>query len=202
MVPKKLGDQLWADFLGACNKFFEARNAANAGTRSEERENLAKKRDVIARLKAISEEGGDNLQEKVQELADEYNSIGHVPYRDKDKLYKEYHEVLDQLYKELNISVARRRLDNFKSNLKNVAEKGASALDNERTRLMRRYDGLKQEIQTYENNIGFLSVSSKKGSSLIDEMNRKVQKLKDELSLVRDKIKAIDAENAAAEEES
>ena len=202
MVPKKLGDQLWADFLGACNKFFEARNAANAGTRSEERENLAKKRDVIARLKAISEEGGDNLQEKVQELADEYNSIGHVPYRDKDKLYKEYHEVLDQLYKELNISVARRRLDNFKSNLKNVAEKGAGALDNERTRLMRRYDGLKQEIQTYENNIGFLSVSSKKGSSLIDEMNRKVQKLKDELSLVRDKIKAIDAENAAAEEES
>ena len=176
MVPKKLGDQLWADFLGACNKFFEARNAANAGTRSEE--------------------------QKVQELADEYNSIGHVPYRDKDKLYKEYHEVLDQLYKELNISVARRRLDNFKSNLKNVAEKGAGALDNERTRLMRRYDGLKQEIQTYENNIGFLSVSSKKGSSLIDEMNRKVQKLKDELSLVRDKIKAIDAENAAAEEES
>ena len=176
MVPKKLGDQLWADFLGACNKFFEARNAANAGTRSEERENLAKKRDVIARLKAISEEGGDNLQEKVQELADEYNSIGHVPYRDKDKLYKEYHEVLDQLYKELNISVARRRLDNFKSNLKNVAEKGAGALDNERTRLMRRYDGLKQEIQTYENNIGFLSVSSKKGSSLIDEMNRKVKR--------------------------
>ena len=199
MVPKKLGDQLWAEFLGACNKFFEARNAANAGTRSEERENLAKKRDVIARLKAITEEGGDNLQEKVQELADEYNSIGHVPYREKDKLYKEYHEVLDKLYKELNVSVARRRLDNFKSNLKNVAEKGAGALDNERTRLMRRYDGLKQEIQTYENNIGFLSVSSKKGSSLIDEMNRKVQKLKDELSLVRDKIKAIDAENSAEE---
>ena len=200
MVPKNLGDQLWADFLGACNKFFEARNAANAGTRSEERENLAKKRDVIARLKAITEEGGDNLQEKVQELADEYNSIGHVPYREKDKLYKEYHEVLDKLYKELNVSVSRRRLDNFKSNLKNVAEKGAGALDNERTRLMRRYDGLKQEIQTYENNIGFLSVSSKKGSSLIDEMNRKVQKLKDELALVRDKIKAIDAENASDEQ--
>ena len=198
MVPKKLGDQLWADFLGACNKFFEARNAANAGTRNEERDNLAKKRDVIARLKAISE-GDEDLQEKVQQLCDEYNSIGHVPYREKDRLYKEYHDVLDKLRDELNISVQRRRLDNFKSNLKNVAEKGAGALDNERARLMKRYDGLRQEIQTYENNIGFLSVSSKKGSSLIDEMNRKVQKLKDDLALVRDKIKAIDAENAAEE---
>ena len=198
MVPKKLGDQLWADFLGACNKFFEARNAANAGTRNEERDNLAKKRDVIARLKAISE-GDEDLQEKVQQLCDEYNSIGHVPYREKDRLYKEYHDVLDKLRDELNISVQRRRLDNFKSNLKNVAEKGAGALDNERARLMKRYDGLRQEIQTYENNIGFLSVSSKKGSSLIDEMNRKVQKLKDDLALVRDKIKAIDAENTAEE---
>ncbi len=194
MVPKKLGDQLWAEFLGACNKFFEARNAATAGTRGEERENLAKKRDVIARLKAIADEPVEDLQEAVQALVDEYNSIGHVPFRDKDKLFKEYHEVLDRLYKELNVTVTRRRLDNFRNNLRNVAEKGAGALDNERTRLLRRYDSLKQEIQTYENNLGFLSVSSKKGSSLIDEMKRKVQKLKDELELVRQKIKAIDAE--------
>ncbi len=201
MVPKKLGDQLWNEFLGACNKFFEARNAANAGTRGEERENLAKKRDVIARLKAILEQPVDDMQETVQTLVDEYNSIGHVPFREKDKLFKEYHEVLDRFYKELNVSVARRRLDNFRNNLKNVAERGTNALDNERTRLMRRYDGLKQEIQTYENNLGFLSVSSKKGSSLIEEMRRKVQKLKDELQLVKEKIKAIDAENAADEED-
>ena len=194
MVPKKLGDQLWAEFLGACNKFFEARNAATAGARGEERENLAKKRDVIARLKAIADEPVDDLQEAVQALVDEYNSIGHVPFRDKDKLFKEYREVLDRLYKELNVTITRRRLDNYRNNLHNVAEKGAGALDNERTRLLRRYDSLKQEIQTYENNLGFLSVSSKKGSSLIDEMNRKVQKLKDELELVKQKIKAIDAE--------
>ena len=200
-VPKKLGDQLWNEFLGACNKFFEARNAVNAGVRSEERENLAKKRDVIARLKALAEEPGDDTQKKVQALVDEYGAIGHVPYRDKDKLFKEYHEVLDKIYKELNISVTRRRLDNFKSNLRSVAEKGVGALDNERTKLMRRYEGLKQEIQTYENNIGFLSVSSKKGNSLIDEMNRKVQKLKDDLALVKEKIKAIDAENESASEE-
>ena len=195
MVPKKLGDQLWEEFLGACNKFFEARNAATAGTRGEEHANLEKKRDIIARLKLVAEEAGDNLQETVQTLVAEYQGIGHVPFREKDKLYEEYHAVLDKLYKELNISVAKKRLNNFKQNLKQVAERGENALDNERARLFRQYEAMKQEIQTYENNLGFLSVSSKKGNSLIDEMNRKVQKLKDDMNLVREKIKAIDAEN-------
>ncbi|MBQ9186209.1 MAG: DUF349 domain-containing protein [Prevotella sp.] len=199
MVPKKLGDQLWEEFLGACNKFFEARNAAGAGTRNEERENLEKKRDVIERLKAAAEEAGEGLQERVQKLVEEYQSIGHVPFKEKDKLYEEYHAVLDKLYKELNISVAKRRLTKFKDNLKQVAERGENALDNERARLMRQYEQLKSEVQTYENNLGFLNASSKKGNSLIDEMNRKVQKLRDEVQLVRDKIKAIDAENAAKE---
>ena len=195
MVPKRLGDQLWNEFLTACNKFFEARNAANQGTRTTERDNLQKKRDIIEKLKALTEEAGENLQEKVQQLVDDYQGIGHVPFKEKDKIYKEYHEVLDKLYKDLNISTARRRLDNFKSNIKNLAERGGDVLDNERARLMRRYEGLKQEIQTYENNLGFLNASSKKGNSLIDEMNRKVQKLKDDCELVRQKIKAIDAEN-------
>ena len=195
MVPKKLGDQLWEEFLGACNKFFEARNAATAGTRGEEQTNLEKKRDVIARLKAVAEEAGENIQEKVQQLVGEYQAIGHVPFREKDKVYEEYHAVLDKLYKELNVSVAKKRLNNFKQNLKQVAERGENALDNERARLFRQYEAIKQEVQTYENNLGFLSVSSKKGSSLIDEMNRKVQKLKDDMQLVKEKIKAIDAEN-------
>ena len=199
MVPKKLGDQLWEEFLGTCNKFFEARNAAGAGTRSEERENLEKKRDVIERLKAAAAETSDGLQERVQKLVEEYQSIGHVPFKEKDKLYEEYHAVLDKLYKDLNITVAKRRLSKFKDNLKQVAERGENALDNERARLMRQYEQLKSEVQTYENNLGFLNASSKKGNSLIDEMNRKVQKLKDEVQLVRDKIKAIDAENAAKE---
>lgn len=195
MVPKKLGDKLWNEFLTACNHFFEARNSANAGTRNEERTNLEKKRGIIEQLKALAENAGDNIQDKVRELIDEYNAVGHVPFKEKDKLYKENHDILDKLYKELNISTARRRLDKFKNNLKNVAEKGADALDNERARLMRRYEAIKQEVQTYENNLGFLNASSKKGNSLIDEMNRKVQKLKDDMNLVREKIKAIDAEN-------
>jgi chromosome segregation ATPase len=199
MVPKKLGDQLWNEFLGACNKFFEARNAAGAGQRSEEHSNLEKKRSIIAQLKAAAEEASDNIQEKVQSLVEEYQAVGHVPFKEKDKLYEEYHAVLDKLYKDLNISVAKRRLNNFKQNLKQVAERGSNALDNERARLFRQYEALKQEIQTYENNLGFLNVSSKKGNSLIDEMNRKVQKLKDDMNLVREKIKAIDAENKEAE---
>ena len=200
MVPKKVGDQLWEEFLAACNKFFEARNAAGAGQRGEERQNLEKKRDVISRMKAVAEEGGEDVQAKVQALVEEYNAIGHVPFKEKDKLYEEYHAVLDKLYKDLNISVARRRLNKFKDSLKQVVERGEGALDNERARLMRQYEQLKQEVQTYENNLGFLSASSKKGSSLIDEMNRKVQKLKDDIQLVKEKIQAIDAENAAKEQ--
>jgi len=195
MVPKKLGDKLWSDFLGACNHFFEQRNSANADTRSSERENMEKKRSVIEKLKALAEGAEEATQEKVSELVNQYSSIGHVPFKEKDNIYKEYHEALDKLYKQLNISTARRRLDKFKNNLKNVAEKGTDALDNERGRLMRRYEQLRQEITTYDNNLGFLNASSKKGNSLIDELNRKVQKLKDELELVKQKIKAIDAEN-------
>ena len=195
VVPKKLGDQLWEEFLAACNHFFEARNAANAGQRNEEHSNLEKKRSIIEQLKAVAAEAGENIQETVQKLVAEYNAVGHVPFREKDKLYKEYHEVLDKLYKEMNVNVAKRRLNNFKNKIKNVAEQGENALDNERARLMRQYDALKSEIQTYENNLGFLNASSKKGNSLIDEMNRKVQKLKDDFNLVREKIKAIDAEN-------
>ena len=195
IVPKKLGDQLWEEFLGACNKFFEARKAAGAGQHSEEYANLDKKREVIAKLKDIAEEAGENIQEKVQTLVEEYNAIGHVPFKEKDKIYEEYHAVLDKLYKDLKISVAKRRLNNFKQNLKQVAERGENALDNERARLFRQYEAIKQEVQTYENNLGFLNASSKKGNSLIDEMNRKVQKLKDDMNLVREKIKAIDAQN-------
>ena len=194
-VPKKAGDELWSKFLEACNKFFEARNAANAGTRNEERTNLDKKKAIISQLKELVEGSVDDLQEKVKELVDEYAKIGHVPYKEKDKLYKQYHEVLDKLYDDLHVTTAKRKLDNFKSNLKNVVKRGEDALDNERGRLMRRYEGLKQEINTYENNLGFLNASSKKGNSLIDEMNRKVQRLKDDMELIKQKIKTIDSEN-------
>ena len=195
MVPKKIGDQLWNDFLAACNHFFEARNAVHADSRNEEHQNLSKKRDIISQLKELVEQTGENLHEKVQQLTEQYNKVGHVPYKEKDKLYKEYHEVLDKIYKDLHISATRKRVDNFRNNLKKVADRGVDALDNERGRLLRRYEQLKQEVNTYENNLGFLNISSKKGNTLIDEMNRRIQKLKDDMDEVKQKIKAIDAEN-------
>ncbi len=194
-VPKKIGDKLWSEFLTACNHFFEARNTATNGVHNEERTNLEKKRDIIAQLKEIADKAEADAQDKVMELIDEYNAVGHVPFKEKDKVYKEFHDILDRLNTELNISVARRKLDNFKSNLKNMAKQGEDAIDNERARLFRRYEQLKGEINTYENNLGFLNASSKKGNSLIDEMNRKVQKLKDDAKLLYDKIKAIDTAN-------
>ncbi len=195
IVPKKLGDDLWNEFKDACNKFFEARNAINADSRNAERENLNQKRSIIEQLNALAEDTGEEIKEKVQKLIEQYQSIGHVPFKEKDKLYKEYHDIVDRLYKNLNISASRRRLDNFKNNLKQMADKGANVLDNERARLMRKYETIRSEVQTYENNLGFLNASSKKGNSLIDEMNRKVEKLRNEMNLVREKIRAIDKEN-------
>lgn len=192
MVPRKLGDKLWNDFITACNHFFEARNAAHAGTRGEERENLSKKKAVIAKLKEMMGTTPDNAAETIKQLIEEYNAIGHVPFNEKDKVYAQFHDTVDKLYKELNISVASQKLDDFKSNLKNLAKKGSDVVDNERGKLMRRYEALKSEIQTYENNLGFLTAKSKKGNSLVDEMNRKVERLKDDMELVRQKIKAID----------
>ena len=191
MVPKKLGDELWNNFLNACNKFFEARNAAGAGQRNEEHENLEKKKGIIEQLKTLIESEEEGIQQKMQALTSEYNGIGHVPFREKDNLFREYHDTLDTLYKKLNASSARRRLDKFKSNLKDAAQRGENAVNDERTRLQRRFETLKQELQTYENNLTFLSATSKKGNSLIDEMNRKMQKLRDDLDLVKAKIKAI-----------
>ena len=194
IVPKKLGDDLWNEFKDACNKFFEARNAINADSRNAERENLNQKRSIIEQLNALAEDTGEEIKEKVQKLIEQYQSIGHVPFKEKDKLYKEYHDIVDRLYKNLNISASRRRLDNFKNNLKQMADKGANVLDNERARLMRKYETIRSEVQTYENNLGFLNASSKKGKSLIDEMNRKVEKLRNEMNLVKEKIRAIDNE--------
>ena len=194
-VPRKQGDQLWKEFLGACNKFFDARNKLNAGARSEEHANLDKKREIIAKLNELVENAGEHLQKNMQDLIAEYNAVGHVPFKEKDKVYQEYHEVKDKLYKTLRSNNAKRHIHNFKNNLKNVAEKGVNALDNERGRLLRRYDQLRAEITTYENNLGFLNAASKKGNSLVEEMNRKVEKLKEDLKLVKEKIKAIDAEN-------
>lgn len=191
MVPKKIGDQLWQDFLGACNHFFEARNAANAGTRNTEKENLQKKCGIIEELESLAEGPAEAIQAKMQELIAKFNEVGHVPFKEKDKVYDSYHAALDKVHKVLNANSQRRRMNNFKQNIKAVAKRGEQAVDNERTRLQRKLDQMKQDLKTYENNLGFLSISSKKGNSLIDEMNRRVEKLKADIELVKQQIKEI-----------
>lgn len=195
-VPHKQGELLWKEFLNTCNKFFEARNKQNAGSRSEEHANLDKKRNIIAQLKelVIAEISDNDFQKKLKNLAKQYSAIGHVPFKEKDKVYKEYHEAIDAAYKKLHATNAKRHFDNFKNNLKNVAKEGGNALGNERGKLLRRYDQLRIEITTYENNLGFFNTASKKGNSLVEEMNRKIEKLKADLEMVKQKIKAIDAE--------
>ncbi|MGN1229247.1 MAG: DUF349 domain-containing protein [Prevotella sp.] len=188
MVPKKIGDQLWEEFLGACNHFFEARNAATSGQRNEEHVNLNRKREIIEQLRALLDtDDADAANDDLQKLAEEYKTVGHVPFKDKDKLYDEYHAVVNSLRDKFGILPGKSR--------RQGKRRGDSAMD-ERTRLMRQYDSLKSEIQTYENNIGFLSVNSKKGNKLIDDMNRKVDKLKAEFASVKARIIAIDRENS------
>lgn len=191
MVPKKVGDQLWQEFLGACNHFFEARNAATAGVRNEEKENLQQKRDIVAQLEALAEKGGETLHQEMQELIARFNAVGHVPFREKDKVYEEYHAALDKVHKVLNANSQRRRMDSFKQNMKSVAKRGEHAVENERARLLRRLDQMRQDLKTYENNLGFLSVSSKKGNTLLDEMNRRIEKLKEDIKLVQEQLKEI-----------
>ena len=200
-VPKKHSESLWQRFIGACDYFFEQKGKNTASQRGEEKENLQKKEQVIEKLKALLEsDEEENKQDAVRELMKEWNEIGFVPFKEKDKIYKAYHETVDQLFKALNMSAARRRLDNFKNNLKNDAKEGGQGLSRERERLIRAYENKRSEIKTYENNLGFLTCSSKKGSSLLNEMNKKMEKLKDELNLISEKIAAIDKEMSAQAE--
>lgn len=200
-VPKKHSEPLWQRFIGTCDYFFEQKGKNTASQRGEEKENLQKKEQVIEKLKALLEsDEEENKQDAVRELMKEWNEIGFVPFKEKDKIYKAYHETVDQLFKALNMSAARRRLDNFKNNLKNDAKEGGQGLSRERERLVRAYENKRSEIKTYENNLGFLTCSSKKGSSLLNEMNKKMEKLKDELNLIGEKIAAIDKEMSAQAE--
>ncbi len=193
-VPRKVSDQLWKRFTTACDAFFEAKSAANAGQRAEQQENLKAKQGIIEQLKALMEEAEDTAAQQVRQLQQQWNETGHVPMRDKDKIYAQYREAVDALYKKFNLSQAQRRLNSFRSALKVTAEKEGNSLSRERERLMRAYEMMKNEIQTYENNLGFLSVGSKKGNSLVQDIQRKVEKLKGELDLLAQKIKAVNEE--------
>ena len=191
-VPRKYSEDLWKRFTAACDHFFEARQAATADTRNEEKANKEQKLSIIAQLKELAETEGENIIAQVKELQQKWNEVGHVPFRDKETLYKEYRAICDKIYDAYGVSQTKRRLNNFRQNLQQRVEKEAASLDTERQRMQRAYERMVAEIKTYENNIGFLSSNSKKGNSLVEAMNKKVEKLRDELNLLAQKIKAVD----------
>lgn len=187
-ISKKHSEPVWKRFVAACDYFFEQKSKAESVNRSAEQVNLEKKKEIIEKLNAIDREAPtDDCGNIVRKLIKEWNSIGHVPFKEKDKIYKQYRTVTDALFDKLNLSASQKKLNNFKSNL----GKESNRL-REREKLVRMHDNLKNEIKTYENNLGFLSSSSKKGNSLVTEMNRKVEKLKADLNLILQKIAVID----------
>ena len=192
-VSKKYSDAVWKRFISACDYFFEQKNKATSSQRSVEQENLDKKKAIIEKLNTIDENMDvEEATQLVRSLMKEWNNIGHVPFKEKDKIYKQYHNLIDKQFDRFNINASNKKLSNFKSSISNIQEGSPQALYREREKLVRSCENMKNELQTYENNLGFLTASSKKGNNLLTELNRKAEKLKGDIELVKQKIKVID----------
>lgn len=194
-VARKHSDAVWKRFISACDYFFEQKNKNVSSQKSVEQTNLAAKKALIEKIKNLDETlAADDALAELKAMMAEWNTIGHVPFKEKDKIYKEYHEAVDSQFDRLKVDQNDRKMQSFRSNLNDMAsgERGKGKLYGEREKLMRMYDRMKNELQTYENNIGFLSISSKGGGGLVKEMERKIEKLKGEMALIIKKIDAID----------
>ena len=190
-VAQKYSEALWKRFVGACDAFFERRNAATSSQRSAEQTNLNLKKEIIAKLKAIDTTlPADEQTKLVAALAQEWNNIGFVPFKEKDRIYKEYKQATNAIYEQLHINANERKLNNFRNSI----GKGGNSLQRERDHLIRQYETMKNEIATYENNLGFLSVSNKKGANLVDVMRQKVEKLKQDANVIMQKIRLVEDE--------
>lgn len=195
-APHKASEAVWKRFNEACNKFFNRKNEQTKGQREEEEANLEAKNAVIEQLEALAASAEAAGAQAVRDLQDKWNEIGHVPFRKKDKLYKRYREVLDKLYKDLHMTAGRRRLENFR---KGMEEKGGSELTRELNRLQTALEAKRNEIKNYETNLSFFNSKSKTGNSLVQEVTRKIERLKEDLQLLQEKIKAV-REQIKAEE--
>jgi hypothetical protein len=195
-VSHKYSDAIWKRFISACDYFFEQKNVHFSSQKSEEVDNWKKKKEIIANINAISESlPANEAMVQLRNYMSQFNNTGHVPFREKDKIYKEYRTSVDKHFDRLKVDESERRLQSFRFSMTEMnitGEKSKNKLLSERDKLMRSYERLKGDIQTYENNIGFLSVSSKGGGGLVKEMQRKIESLKDELLLIEKKIEVID----------
>lgn len=193
-VARKHSDAVWKRFISACDYFFEQKNKNASSQKSVEQTNLAAKKALIEKINTIDEADHDEALAALKGYMTEWNTIGHVPFKEKDKIYKEYHEAVDKQFDRLKVDQNDRKMQTFRNSLSDMSngERGKGKLYGEREKLMRMYERMKNELQTYENNIGFLSISSKGGGGLFKEMERKIDKLKDEMALIIKKIDAID----------
>ena len=193
-VARKHSDTVWKRFISACDYFFEQKNKNASSQKSVEQTNLAAKKALIEKINTIDEADHDEALAALKGYMTEWNAIGHVPFKEKDKIYKEYHEAVDKQFDRLKVDQNDRKMQTFRNSLSDMSngERGKGKLYGEREKLMRMYERMKNELQTYENNIGFLSISSKGGGGLLKEMERKIDKLKDEMALIIKKIDAID----------
>ena len=183
-VAHKVSDAVWKRFNTACNAFFDRKKEANSGVHEEEQANLAKKLDVIARLQQLADEGSEQLQQAVKALQAEWAAIGHVPFRKKEKIYRTYRTLCDKIYETVHREAGRRRVDNI---ARRAAQNGGSELQ----RLQRAYETKKTEIQTYETNLTFLNSKSKAGNSLVADIERRIQTLRNDLEIIAEKIKEV-----------
>lgn len=183
-VAHKVSDAVWKRFNTACNAFFDRKKEANAGVHEEEQANLTKKLDVIERLRQLADEGSEQLQQAVKALQAEWASIGHVPFRKKEKIYRTYRTLCDKIYETVHREAGRRRVDNI---ARRAAQNGGSELQ----RLQRAYETKKAEIQTYETNLTFLNSKSKAGNSLVADIERRIQTLRNDLEIIAEKIKEV-----------
>lgn len=195
-VAHKISDTIWKRFNDACNYFFDKKNEANKGQRKEEEANLELKKAVIAEIEKLAAEPGDNLLQSIRELQAKWNEIGHVPFSKKEKMYRHYRELCDKVYDTLHATAGKRRMDNFK---RNVAEKGGNELTRERNRLQNVLDAKKQDIQNYETNLTFFRSSSKKGNSIVADIEKKIERLKDDLKEITEKLKTVNEQIKAEE---
>ena len=192
-VAKRYSDSLWKRFIAACDYFFEQKGAATSSQRSVENENLKRKKAIIEELKELlNKEESEENNEQIHKLMAEWNEVGHVPFKEKDKIYEQYRTLVDKLYKSFNLSMVSKKASKFRAAVSKMQETGAQAVYREREKLVRNYENLLNELHTYENNLGFLNATSKSGNSLLTELSKKMDKLKAEIEVAKEKIRHID----------
>ena len=194
-VSKKYSDAVWNRFISACDYFFEQKKNMFAGQKSEEQANLAAKLELIEQIESIPEDAdAAEALKTVKELQEKWNSIGFVPFKEKDKIYKRFIASVDKWYDSYRQGVSDRKISAFKDNIDRIASKDGNAVNGlyrERDKVVKMFESMKSELATYENNMSFLNVSSK-NSSFMQEINKKIEKLKSDIKLAEEKLAAID----------